>query len=142
MSTIYDLEHVTTYRCRKPVKFGQHRAVFLPRAGHSYRILDYAFRTNIPSKIRWKMDTLSNNVTLIEFDQPAAELTFHNQNPFVLGIGRHLRTAELEGDTNSIARDLMHKDEANFRCLKTDRNTTIRIELKWSRSYTVVAIST
>jgi transglutaminase-like putative cysteine protease len=76
MSIIYDLDHVTTYHYRKPVKFGQHRAVFLPRVDHNGRIISYALHTNIPSKIRWKMDTLSNTVTLIDFDQSAAELIF------------------------------------------------------------------
>lgn len=75
MSVIYDLEHITTYRYQKPVTFGEHRAIFLPNSGVTGRILDYSLETNIPSKIRWKMDTLSNNVALIEFNEPAAELS-------------------------------------------------------------------
>lgn len=75
MSVIYDLEHTTTYRYQKPVTFGEHRAIFLPSFGFVGRILDYCLETNIPSKIRWKMDTLSNNVALIEFSEPAMELS-------------------------------------------------------------------
>lgn len=74
MSVIYDLEHVTTYRYQKPVSFGPHQAIFLPGVGHQERILRYALETSIPSRVRWKMDTLSNNVALIDFSEPAPEL--------------------------------------------------------------------
>lgn len=74
MSVIYDLEHITTYSYDNLVTFGKHRAIFLPSAGHGERILSYSVETNVPSKIRWIMDTLSNNVAEIEFSEPAKEL--------------------------------------------------------------------
>ncbi|WP_013334521.1 transglutaminase family protein [Gloeothece verrucosa] len=74
MSVIYDLEHITTYRYRNPVTFGEHRAIFLPSANYGGRILNYSLSTNVPSKIRWMMDTLSNNVALIEFSEASKEL--------------------------------------------------------------------
>ncbi|NJK48346.1 transglutaminase family protein [Candidatus Gracilibacteria bacterium] len=74
MSAIYDLEHTTNYRYANPVTFGEHRAIFLPRANYSGRILSYSLEINIPSKIRWMMDTLSNNVAIIELNEPATEL--------------------------------------------------------------------
>jgi transglutaminase-like putative cysteine protease len=74
MGVIYDLKHTTTYRYRQLVTFGEHQAIFLPNVGAAGRILSYALETNIPSKIRWKMDTLSNNVAVIEFSEPASEL--------------------------------------------------------------------
>ncbi|GAP98552.1 transglutaminase family protein [Leptolyngbya sp. NIES-2104] len=74
MSIIYDLEHITTYRYRNPVTFGEHRAIFLPSSGYGGRILNYSLETNIPCKTRWMMDTLSNNVALLEFNEPAKEL--------------------------------------------------------------------
>lgn len=74
MTVIYELEHSTTYRYLNPVRFGEHRAIFLPTSGHGGRILSYALETNIPSKVRWMMDTLSNNVATIEFSEPATEL--------------------------------------------------------------------
>lgn len=77
MTVIYDLEHVTTYRYQNPVTLGEHRGIFLPGVGYGGRILNYSLETNIPSTIRWMMDTLSNNVALIEFEQPATELTVH-----------------------------------------------------------------
>jgi transglutaminase-like putative cysteine protease len=75
MSIIYDLEHITTYRYQNPVTFGEHRAIFLPSMmGYGGRILSYSLETNIPCEMRWMMDTLSNNVTLLKFSQPAKEL--------------------------------------------------------------------
>ncbi len=75
MAVIYDLEHITTYSYRNPVRFGEHRAIFLPGASFVGRILSYTLETNIPSKVRWMMDTLSNNVALIEFSEPSKELS-------------------------------------------------------------------
>lgn len=74
MSVIYELEHTTTYRYRNPVTFGEHRAIFLPSVGFIGRLLQYSLETNIPAKVRWMMDTLSNNVALLEFSEPASEL--------------------------------------------------------------------
>lgn len=74
MTVIYDLEHITSYRYANPVTFGEHRAIFLPSGGYVGRILSYSLETNIPSKVRWLMDTLSNNVAFIEFSEPAKEL--------------------------------------------------------------------
>jgi transglutaminase-like putative cysteine protease len=74
MSVIYDLEHITTYRYANPVTFGEHRGIFLPRSDPGGRILSYSVTTNIPAKTRWKMDTLSNSVVLLEFRDAAREL--------------------------------------------------------------------
>lgn len=74
MTVIYDLEHITTYRYANPVTFGEHRAIFLPSLGYTGRTLSYSLETNISSKTRWMMDTLSNNVAVLEFSEPAKEL--------------------------------------------------------------------
>jgi transglutaminase-like putative cysteine protease len=74
MTVIYDLEHITTYRYANPVTFGKHRAIFLPSLGYAGRILNYSLEANIPVKTRWLMDTLSNNVAIMEFSEPATEL--------------------------------------------------------------------
>jgi transglutaminase-like putative cysteine protease len=74
MAAVYDIDHVTTYKYKNPVTLGQHRALFLPRVGAGGRIFHYSIKTNVPSKIHWIMDALSNNVAIIEFAQPTAEL--------------------------------------------------------------------
>jgi transglutaminase-like putative cysteine protease len=76
MSVLYDVEHVTTYRYAKPVTFGRHRAMFLPRlAGHG-RILRYSATVSLASSMRWLNDALSNAVTVIDIEEPGTELTF------------------------------------------------------------------
>jgi transglutaminase-like putative cysteine protease len=76
MGVLYDVEHVSTYRYRNPVKFGTHRAMFLPRSGPYGRILSYSVTTNLASRTRWIFDALSNVVTVMEIDEPGTELTF------------------------------------------------------------------
>lgn len=75
MSVIYNLEHITTYKYAKPVKFGEHRAIFLPNGGYGERVLEYSIKTNIPAKIRWMTDTLSNNVAILQFNEESQELS-------------------------------------------------------------------
>jgi transglutaminase-like putative cysteine protease len=75
MAVVYDIEHITTYRYKKPVTMAQHRAMFLPRSGYAGRIYNYSISTSVPSKIQWIMDALSNSVALIDFIEPATELS-------------------------------------------------------------------
>ncbi|MGF1519660.1 MAG: transglutaminase domain-containing protein [Nodosilinea sp.] len=74
MSVIYEVEHVTTYRYAKPVTFGPHRAMFLPRGNYSGRLLGYSLEVNVPAKVHWISDTLSNNVAVIDVRESAKEL--------------------------------------------------------------------
>lgn len=76
MAVLYEVEHVTTYQYAKPVTFGAHKAMFLPRSGPYGRILSYSASTNLTSRVRWIIDALSNVVTLIDIDEPGAELSF------------------------------------------------------------------
>jgi transglutaminase-like putative cysteine protease len=76
MAILYEVEHVTTYRYASRVSFGPHRAMFLPRSGPYGRILSHSVTTNLRSRVRWIIDALSNVVTLIDIDEPGAELTF------------------------------------------------------------------
>lgn len=76
MAILYEVEHVTTYRYGSRVSFGPHRAMFLPRSGPYGRILSHSVTTNLRSRVRWIIDALSNVVTLIDIDEPGAELTF------------------------------------------------------------------
>jgi len=75
MAIIYEIEHITRYQYANPVTLGEHRAMFLPRGSHAERILSYSVDTDVPSDIHWVMDTLSNNVAVIEFAEPTQELT-------------------------------------------------------------------
>src|SRR3954453_20398315 len=83
MAVLGEIRHITTYKYAKPVTFGTHRAMFLPRRGAAARLLNWSERTSLPSKIQWISDSRSNTITVMEFDQPASELTFTFK---VLGI--------------------------------------------------------
>jgi transglutaminase-like putative cysteine protease len=76
MAMVGEITHTTTYRYAKPVSFGTHRAMFLPRRGASARLLGWSAKTDPPSKIHWITDARSNAVTVMEFTEPSRELTF------------------------------------------------------------------
>lgn len=75
MAVLGKISHTTTYRYLKPVTFGTHRAMFLPRRGASARLLSWSARTSVPSRIHWTTDSRSNTVTVMEFNEPGSELT-------------------------------------------------------------------
>ena len=76
MAILFEIKQTTTYSYAKPVTFGTHRAMFLPRRGARGRLLNWSARTNLPSRIRWISDSLSNSVAEIELEEPGTELTF------------------------------------------------------------------
>jgi transglutaminase-like putative cysteine protease len=76
MAMLGEITHTTTYKYAKPVTFGTHRAMFLPRRGSSARLLGWSARTSILSRIHWVSDARSNTVTVIDFSEPGSELTF------------------------------------------------------------------
>jgi len=76
MAILFEIKHTTTYRYANPVTFGTHRAMFLPRPAARGRLISWSAKTNLPSRIRWISDGLSNNVTEMELNEPGKELTF------------------------------------------------------------------
>jgi len=68
------VEHVTTYRYHKPVRFGLHRLMFRPREGHDVQVSEAGLEVNVPARIDWMQDTQSNSVTLVTPQSVAAEL--------------------------------------------------------------------
>ena len=72
------IRHSTVYRYRRPVIFGEHRAMFRPRDSHDLRVLDARLVLSPPGDVRWIHDVFSNSIALITFDQPAEELRFES----------------------------------------------------------------
>jgi transglutaminase-like putative cysteine protease len=69
--------HVTTYRYRQPVAFGEHRIMVRPRDGHDQRLIATDIDiTPVPASLRWVHDVFGNCVALARFDRRAAELRF------------------------------------------------------------------
>jgi transglutaminase-like putative cysteine protease len=73
------IRHVTTYRYRQPVAFGEHRMMFRPREGHDQRLIEARLEiTPEPAKVRWLHDVFGNSVAVAHFDGRARELRFES----------------------------------------------------------------
>ncbi len=77
---ILSVRHVTTYRYRQPVSFGEHRMMFRPRDSYDQRLLDSALViTPEPVGIRWLHDVFGNCVAFARFAGRAQELRFESK---------------------------------------------------------------
>jgi transglutaminase-like putative cysteine protease len=71
----YDIRHVTTYRYRAPVRFGEHRVMFRPRDSHDLRVLATDLQVSPRADIRLIQDSHSNSVALVQPQVDATELS-------------------------------------------------------------------
>lgn len=62
------ISHVTTYRYRQPVQFGEHRLMFRPRDSHDLRLTDTALSISPEARVRWLHDVFGNSVAIARFD--------------------------------------------------------------------------
>src|SRR5215207_4970980 len=69
------VHHATTYRYSEPVTFGQHRLMLRPRDSHDLRLVEASLTLSPPGKMRWLHDVFGNSVALVEFHEPASELS-------------------------------------------------------------------
>src|SRR3954454_7296295 len=77
--TILTVRHVTTYRYRRPIAFGDHRMMFRPRDSYDQRLIDSRLRiTPEPAHIHWIHDPFGNCVALARFKGRASELRFES----------------------------------------------------------------
>ncbi len=75
--TLLTVRHVTVYRYRVPVGFGDHRMMFRPRDGYDQKVLSEALTiVPEPTYIRWLHDVFGNFVAVAGFDARADELSF------------------------------------------------------------------
>ena len=96
MAVHFEIRHTTTYKYANPVRFGTHKAMFLPRPAVRGRLLSWSARTNPPAKIRWVSDPLADNITVMEFSEPGPELVFTFQFRAVHYGGRAVEEFPLE----------------------------------------------
>ena len=74
---ILSVRHLTTYRYRQPVAFGEHRIMFRPRDSYDQRLISATLKiTPEPSGLRWLHDVFGNCVAVATFTGRAAQLTF------------------------------------------------------------------
>jgi transglutaminase-like putative cysteine protease len=69
------VRHATTYRYDLPVTFGQHRLMLRPRDSHDLRLVGAKLALAPHGTVRWLHDVFNNSVALIDFEEPAAELS-------------------------------------------------------------------
>ncbi len=71
------VRHVTTYRYRHPVSFGEHRLMVRPRDSYDQRLLEANLHIiPEPSELRWVHDVFGNCVAIARFSGTACELRF------------------------------------------------------------------
>ncbi len=77
---VLTVEHVTTYRYRRVVGFGEHRMLFRPRDSADQRLLSWELRISPrPIELRSVADAFGNNGTVARFAGRARELRFENR---------------------------------------------------------------
>jgi transglutaminase-like putative cysteine protease len=73
------IRHVTTYRYRHPVAFGEHRMMLRPRDSDDQKVIDARLGiTPQPSSLRFDQDAFGNHVAIAEFAAKATELSFES----------------------------------------------------------------
>jgi len=68
------VRHVTLYRYRQPVAFGEHRLMFRPRDSHDIRLLSTGLTLSPAAQVRWLHDVFGNSIALATFETKATEL--------------------------------------------------------------------
>lgn len=77
--TVLSVRHLTRYRYRCPVAFGEHRMMFWPRDGLGQRLLSHTLLVEPrPVSVRYMHDVFDNVVGLARFNGRARELSFES----------------------------------------------------------------
>lgn len=72
--------HQSVYRYSEPVRFGEHRMMFRPRASHDLRLLTMQLLiTPTPERLHWLHDVFDNSVAVATFSAEASELLFRSE---------------------------------------------------------------
>jgi transglutaminase-like putative cysteine protease len=75
--TIISVRHVTIYRYKQPMAFGEHRIMFRPRDSYDQKLIEASLSIQPePARIRWIHDPFGNCVAIASFTRQACELRF------------------------------------------------------------------
>ena len=78
--TTLEIRHLTVYRYRKPVRFGEHRMMFRPRESYDQHVLSHDLSIDPgPSRLRYVQDVFGNSVGIAEFDTASDRLSFESR---------------------------------------------------------------
>ena len=73
------IRHVTIYRYRRPVAFGEHRMMLHPRDSHDQRVIQADLRISPePRDLRFVRDAFGNLVGIARFSRRSNELSFES----------------------------------------------------------------
>jgi transglutaminase-like putative cysteine protease len=76
---VLTVRHVTTYRYKQPVAFGEHRMMLRPRDSYDQKLLDTRLViTPEPLDVRWVHDVFGNCVAIARFAGRGSELRFES----------------------------------------------------------------
>ena len=76
---VLTVRHLTTYRYKQPVAFGEHRMMLRPRDYYDQKLLEAKLViTPEPTDIRWVHDVFGNCVAVARFSGRAKELRFES----------------------------------------------------------------
>jgi transglutaminase-like putative cysteine protease len=73
------IRHETHYRYHRAVSFGRHRLVLRPREGHDVAVTHHRLTISPRHTLTWARDIHGNVVALVEFSEPATQLSFINE---------------------------------------------------------------
>jgi transglutaminase-like putative cysteine protease len=75
--TVFIVRHITTYRYKQPVSFGEHRMMLRPRESLDQRVLDSKLEIRPkPTDLRWTQDVFGNHIAVARFAGRARVLRF------------------------------------------------------------------
>jgi transglutaminase-like putative cysteine protease len=78
--TVFRVRHITSYRYKRPVRFGRHQVMFRPRDSYDQHLRSAELNVSPgPSAVRWILDVFGNCVALVEVDATARELRFETR---------------------------------------------------------------
>jgi transglutaminase-like putative cysteine protease len=67
------IRHVTTYRYRRPVAFGEHRIMFRPRDSHDQKVVEADLHiSQKPGSLRFIQDAFGNHVGIARTSKMAS----------------------------------------------------------------------
>jgi transglutaminase-like putative cysteine protease len=73
------IRHVTTYRYRQPVTFGEHRMMLRPRDSHDQRVIEARLEiSQEPMSLRFVQDAFGNHVVIARFSGRSKKLCFES----------------------------------------------------------------
>ena len=77
---VVSIRHLTRYRYRRPVGFGEHRMMFRPHESHDQRVLSSHLAISpAPTRLRHVEDVFGNCLSVASFGERSCELVFESR---------------------------------------------------------------